>query len=947
LAKKEQDAFRTVVSCYEQKQYKRGVKTADTILKKHPDHGETQAMKGLILNCMGQKEEAYELVKLGLRNDVRSHVCWHVYGLLYRSDNNYKEAIKCYLNALRIDKNNQNILRDLGNLQLQMRDMAGYVGTARKILEGRPTLRQSWVAFALANFAVKDYDIAYDAVTKYYETASEPSEPYEESEFYLFQNQCLEKAGKLEEAISHLEREKAKIVDKNSWKIKLGQLYLLSGRFTDARAHWEAMVCEQPENYRFHNLLQASLLQLTGDNLHRIMNLKRLDLVCTKLVLLEEQRITLLRYYTDNAVAKSRAFDRIRLFLLQGSEGEFEFALETVIRKYTNDGIPSLCQDIMALVVIPDSSNPEVLVHPSDPYEIRQHATVLTALQITAKLLATFSQQGSPDSTLSATSELWLWFLQAHLQWKCGNLHAAMSSIERAIAHTPTALDMYTFKAKMFKAQGDYQHASECMDQCRSLDLQDRYLNNKATKYFLKNDDFDSAAQTIAMFTKHDADTGDVQKTLFDLQCSWYELEVAESFARQHKWALALKKFSAVRQHFLDQYDDIFDFHSYCLRKTMLRPYVDEMITLDQSFGHKRYQRALQGALKIYLHLLDAPEDVDGLGHLSTAERKKERAKVKKQREKEAAERARAKEAKNQEASKDDDEDKDSKKEDADPYGDSYVTNKDFLQEANTWCNALLQFAAPPMSGFPSTEGDLLHRCSPETLALIAEVNIRKGKYLKALRVLNTGFQAAPASHIHPDLVVVLVKLAQKIKAKKLGTSVAMIPPIVKAEVARLLSLVGQTSSSSSSSSSSSPASGAAAAGEIGNLTDILTAYATSTLASNAFSMRVFVGILKALQIADKNIPGDHSIWSVFVTFFAQEGSLSQLRNVSYENVAELVQNVNAHHAQAAWAAPLVSQTRGLYPNGKCFAEAHASNGADTTASATSAVAAAEEQDTA
>lgn len=126
MAKKEQDAFRTVVSCYEQKQYKRGVKTADTILKKHPDHGETQAMKGLILNCMGQKEEAYELVKLGLRNDVRSHVCWHVYGLLYRSDNNYKEAIKCYLNALRIDKNNQNILRDLGNLQLQVITLVVY-----------------------------------------------------------------------------------------------------------------------------------------------------------------------------------------------------------------------------------------------------------------------------------------------------------------------------------------------------------------------------------------------------------------------------------------------------------------------------------------------------------------------------------------------------------------------------------------------------------------------------------------------------------------------------------------------------------------------------------------------------------------------------------------------------------------------------------------------------
>lgn len=62
------------------KAYKKGVKAADTILKKFPEHGETLAMKGLLLNCMEKKEEAYELVKRGVKNDIRSHVCWHVYG---------------------------------------------------------------------------------------------------------------------------------------------------------------------------------------------------------------------------------------------------------------------------------------------------------------------------------------------------------------------------------------------------------------------------------------------------------------------------------------------------------------------------------------------------------------------------------------------------------------------------------------------------------------------------------------------------------------------------------------------------------------------------------------------------------------------------------------------------------------------------------------------------
>jgi tetratricopeptide (TPR) repeat protein len=75
-------------------------------------------MKGLTLNCMDRKTEAYDLVRKGLKNDLKSHVCWHVYGLLYRSDREYREAIKCYRNALKIDPENIQILRDLSLLQV-------------------------------------------------------------------------------------------------------------------------------------------------------------------------------------------------------------------------------------------------------------------------------------------------------------------------------------------------------------------------------------------------------------------------------------------------------------------------------------------------------------------------------------------------------------------------------------------------------------------------------------------------------------------------------------------------------------------------------------------------------------------------------------------------------------------------------------------------------------
>ena len=57
-------------------------------------------------------------------------------------------------------------------------------------------------------------------------------------------------------------------------------------------------------------------------------------------------------------------------------------------------------------------------------------------------------------------------------------------------------------------------------------------MNNKTTKYLLRADEVSRAMDTIAMFTKYD---GDPQYALQELQCSWYAVELAESYTRQGK----------------------------------------------------------------------------------------------------------------------------------------------------------------------------------------------------------------------------------------------------------------------------------------------------------------------------------------------------------------------------------------------------------------------------
>lgn len=681
-----------------------------------------------------------------------------------------------------------------------MRDGPGFLSTRRTILEGKPTLRASWIAFAVANFLTADYETAIDVINKYQDGVADKAEAYEESELILFQNQCFEMQGKYEAAINHLIAKESLIVDKWSYKIKYAQLMTLSGKFTESVTLWEKLLLEQPENYQFHSGLHIALLELSPELASDIFRTYTNELPGSVLELTDSQRERLVQWYLANPMRKSRAFTKIQLFINRENTPEFQAKLSEFMIHNLVEGVPSVTNDIAALVLVKDEQKDGYLRPAKEASEYANHYIITMAQSILSTYLSDYlaslqtnsSSSGSNNSVTEKTTRkspiaiLWGLQLQSHLFELSGHFTSAITSIDAAIFHTPTALDMLAKKAHLYKKVGDVASAAKLMDTTRALDLQDRYLNNQATKYFLQADEIDSAMNTIAMFTKHE---GDPQKTLFDLQCIWYELELAEAYARKKEWSLALKKFDAIRKHFLEQYDDLFDFHGYCIRKTTLRAYMDVMKVQDNSFGHPFFQRALIGTLKIYLHLLDSPEDIDGLGHLTAQERKKERArrvKEKKARElqqqkdavakqQQIAEEAEANKAKDEKDEEKDSSNNNDKDKDEDPLGESYITNKDFLLEAtNNWVNLIT------------------HRnevCAPELLALIADIMIRRNKFIQALRLLNIGLKNT-SSHKHPELVVMVMKCVVKFKVyltKKLPTANATVNMIVKQELSQLI----------------------------------------------------------------------------------------------------------------------------------------------------------------
>ena len=122
LPQKFQNIFdKQILPEYEADNHRECVKNCDRVLQIYPKHGETNAMKGLCLHCMGSvsedadddgKEKSFEfeeegkkrdlrergmkLIGEGLRYNLKSSICWRVKGLAHRSEKDWESAIKSY-----------------------------------------------------------------------------------------------------------------------------------------------------------------------------------------------------------------------------------------------------------------------------------------------------------------------------------------------------------------------------------------------------------------------------------------------------------------------------------------------------------------------------------------------------------------------------------------------------------------------------------------------------------------------------------------------------------------------------------------------------------------------------------------------------------------------------------------------------------------------------------
>lgn len=706
--------FRAAIKAYERKQYKKGIKSINLILQQQ-EHGESLAIKGLLMNCLGKKDEAAALVRKGLFKCLQSHICWHVYGLLHRSDRNYTEAIKCYRNAIKRDPTNMQILRDLAALQVQMRDLEGFLETRLDMVKIKHTLPTHWYALSVALQLLGEYEAAI-GVMSHWESSAAPSNATEErpdverNERKLYLVRLHELAGKHEDALRLLDELDDQILDKTGARERKGAMLLHLGKKEGAEKVYRDLLDLNIENHNYHTGLREALgLPSDNDGISE-EDAKKLDALYSELL---------------EKFPKSTALKHLPLCFLPAGE-RFNEKLRQYVLPALRKGVPSLFATLQPLYS--ESKKAEAI-----------GTLVNECLQMLQKenKLPDSTEEEEPPFTI-----IWVWYYLAKHYDMLGDTQKALDTIDEAIAHTPTIEELYMCKARIYKHAGATQKATVELEKARRLDLADRFINTKSTKYMMRSNAVERANKTIDQFTK-DVDNGG-KSNLHEMQCMWYELERAEAHIRRQEPGLALKMIRHVDEHFETITEDQFDFHSYCLRKVTLRAYTEILDMENRLYANEKYVRAAKNEIKIRIALYDNPPKDDNddeedpkklFAGLTGGELKKAKSKWRKKQLLKEAERQK------KEAEEEKQKQKNAGKEvDEDPNGEKLVKVENQLEVATKYVQMLTKHSPGLVDGH----------------LLGFQVYFRKQRFLLALRALSASRALAAA---HPQVLVDTVQL--------------------------------------------------------------------------------------------------------------------------------------------------------------------------------------------
>jgi peptide alpha-N-acetyltransferase len=180
---------------------------------------------------------------------------------------------------------------------------------------------------------------------------------------------------------------------------------------------------------------------------------------------------------------------------------------------------------------------------------------------------------------------LWLnYFIAQHYKFK-GDAVNALKYVDIAIAHTPTLLDLYTLKGKIYSMAGDRQKCRNLHEDARQLDTADRAINAISAMQMLKAGDYEGGLKTMNIFV---SDCG-YNVNVHDNQTIWFELQSGNCLYEQGRYREALKQWEHVERHVDHMVDDHADYLLYSFRRFTLQAFEELIVMMDDRLFQNRY----------------------------------------------------------------------------------------------------------------------------------------------------------------------------------------------------------------------------------------------------------------------------------------------------------------------------------------------------------------------
>ena len=569
--------FEEAIKCFDAKDYKHCKNICDKILEKNGKEERAMALKGLSMFYINEKEEGKKCINEALKINMNSSMAWHFYAIYLKEDGKISQSLSCYNQANKKDPNNYSVIRDLGYLQLFLRQLNSFEESARKAIDIRPNNLINWVTYGLASALVKNYNMAIIALESIDKINIETLKKIDKFQIRLFIVYIKNLQGVYEEAMNYLLHWKNDfLIDKVVYYELIVKNALLNKKNNKTAMDYCNKLleinCENIQYYLWYFYLKINdenlILKEYNDLLSLDKNNKYVD-----------EMFKILTEDLEKKYPKSHIINKLKLSLSKNEQ--FKTLFDEYFLNQIKLNLPSCFKNVKFI------------------YKYQKDKIPLCE-EILIKYLTNIQNEKKINDELNNYIYIsWAFFYASQHYLFLTDLEKSLKYINLAIDLLPSVVEYYMFKSKLLKHAFMINESCTSYFKAKELDTGDRYLNAKLTKIYFRLGNYEQAIE----MTKEYIDDPLKEENIEYYQCLWMYIEGGNSYLENKKLLYSHYLIKNIFNTFNTIINDQLDLYNFSLRRYMVYDLYQTIMFLDNITKNKYLYKAIEKLDYLYSFL--------------------------------------------------------------------------------------------------------------------------------------------------------------------------------------------------------------------------------------------------------------------------------------------------------------------------------------------------------